>query len=592
MKTQVISIDHLTRLEGNAGISATIDAKVVTGVQLKVFEGPRLIEKLAVGRAPEEVVSMSPRICAICTVSHKNSVVRAMENALRVKVAPETVYTRELMHMGEMVESHSLHTFLLALPDYLGYPNAIAMAADYGFEAKIGLEMKNFGNRIMELYNGRFIHGENALIGGFGKLPGRRELLWIKSRAQQFMPFVNKTVSLFCELPYPEIPEEETLFACCEPGGNRYGFWGEEILCSNGDRFKLDEYKNLTNEFVVPHSYCKRSRYQGKPFQVGALARVNVLGSRLRGEAGEYYKKYFNEHWTCNPLYINAAQALELVYCFERIPQIVDILLENPENPPLVSPDTREGTGTGFVEAPRGLLIHHYRIEDGLVAHADIITPTAMNAEEIEKYAYIAAQKLVDLGQEDQIRDRMDIVVRAFDPCISCSAHSVEVRSAPEGDWKNRLDELAGETQPVFIGVGKPERRDDAAGLELAGSLREKGIADVWLESEIEDAKAIWREAKHRPIIFLDAVNFKEEPGKVTLIPLRHILDNAANSHRFIPFLDGVILAQQLSNSFVLGIQPDSVETGDGISVKVKSAMETVVEHLTRQKEDNKALQI
>jgi sulfhydrogenase subunit alpha len=591
MKTQVISIDHLTRVEGNGGISATIDGKVVTDVQFKIFEGPRLVEKLAVGRTPEEDVSMSPRICAICTVSHKNAVVRAMENALGVKVAPETIYTRELMHMGEQIESHSLHTFLLALPDYLGYPNAIAMAADYGFEAKIGLEMKNFGNRIMELYNGRYIHGENALIGGFGKLPSREDLLWIKSRAQQFMPFVHKTVSLFCELPYPEIPEEDTLFACCDPGNDSFGFWGEEILCSNGDRFGHDQYRDLTNEFVVPHSFCKRSRYQGKPFQVGALARVNVLGERLKGDAGEYYKKYFNPHWTRNPLYINAAQALELVYCFERIPQIVDYLLQHSGNPPLVAYDAKEGTGTGFVEAPRGLLVHHYQIKNGLVTHADIITPTAMNAEEIEKYAHIAAQKLLDMGQEDQIRDRMDIVVRAFDPCISCSAHVVEIKKAPEGDWRNRLDQLGGETDPIFIGVGNPDRRDDAAGLEMANSLRERGITDVWLQSEISDAKAIWQEARHRPIVFLDTVNFEESAGKITLIPLRHVLENASNSHKFVPFLDGVILARQLGNSYVLGIQPDSVDPGQGLSDNVRSSMNSVIEYISRKKEDSKALQ-
>lgn len=582
MKTQVISIDHLTRVEGNGGITATIDGKVVTDVQFKIFEGPRLIEKLTIGRTPEEDVSMSPRICAICTVSHKNAVVRAMENALKVKVSPEIISTRELMHMGEMIESHSLHTFLLALPDFLGYPNAIAMAADYGFEAKIGLEMKNFGNRIMQLYNGRYIHGENAVIGGFGKLPGRKDLLWLKSRAQQFMPFVHKTVSLFCELAYPEIPEEDTLFACCEPGADRFGFWGDEILCSNGERFGYDDYKSLTNEFVVPHSYCKRSRYQGKPFQVGALARINNLGDRLEGEAGKYFKKYFNDHWKRNPLYINAAQALELVYCFERIPQLVDILINSPENPSLVPYDAREGKGTAFVEAPRGLLIHHHEIQDGLVSHVDIITPTAINAEEIEKYAYIAAQKLLDSGQEDQIRDRLDIVVRAFDPCISCSAHAVEIKSAPESNWKNRMSDLRQNGDPVFIGVGKPDRRDDAVGLETAKILREKGLADVWLESEIEDAKAIWLEAKDRPIVFIDALNFKEEPGKVALIPLRHVLDSAVNSHKFMPFLSGVILAQQLSNSYVLGIQPESIDLGSGISVKVKSAMEMVIDQLTQ----------
>ena len=118
MKT--ISVEPLARVEGNGGISATIDGNVVTEVKFTVNEGPRLIEKLILGRTPEEDTSMSPRICAICSCSHKNGVLRALENAMDVKISHKSYLLRELMHMGEFIESHALHTFYLALPDFLG----------------------------------------------------------------------------------------------------------------------------------------------------------------------------------------------------------------------------------------------------------------------------------------------------------------------------------------------------------------------------------------------------------------------------------------------------------------------------------------
>ena len=291
MKT--ISVEHLPRVEGNGGIYATVDGHVVTEVKLVINEGPRLVERLTVGKTPEEDVSIAPRICAICTISHKNAVLRAMEYALDVKVPAKVTLLRELVHIGEFIESHSLHVYYLALPDYVGFPNAIAMASKFPFEVKIALEMKQFGNAIMSLLNGRMIHGENLVIGGFGKYPTREELIWVKNRAIQFMPFVHRTVDLFCGLDYPTIPDSETIYACCEPGNGQYGLWGDEILLSTGEKIDRDGYQSLTNEFVVPHSFCKHSRYKGSPFSVGALARVNVLGERLQGESGKAFQKYF-----------------------------------------------------------------------------------------------------------------------------------------------------------------------------------------------------------------------------------------------------------------------------------------------------------
>jgi len=575
-----ISVDHLARVEGNGGITAIIDGKVVSDVQFDIYEGPRLIEKLTLGLTPEEDVSMSPRICAICTLSHKNAVLRAMENALDIEIHPKSYLCRELMHMGEMIESHSLHTFYLALPDYLGYPNAIAMASDYDLEVKIALEMKHFANHVMKVLSGRYIHGENPIIGGFGKFPSKEELLFIKNRAIQFMPFVKKTVELFCGLDYPDNPEQETIYACCEPGDNNYGFWGDEILLSTGKKFFRDDYQKLTNEFVVSHSYCKRSRYKGKPYSVGALARVNNLGERFKGETEKMYKKYFNERWKVNPLFHNAAQALEISYCFERIIELVDEILKIKESPKPVPYQAKDGKGTGLVEAPRGLLIHHHEIKDGRVSYVDIVTPTAQNAEDIEKYCQTAAQKLLDSGQEDEIKQRMEIVVRAFDPCISCSAHMAKVTHAQPGSWKNKLKEITENSIPVYIGAGKPDHSDDGSGLEIAQKLRRLGFKDVWLESEIIRSDKLKKYPRQNTLIFFDAVDFNEKPGKITVLPLEFILSQSSVSHKFMPFLSSIQDISLQKDTYVVGIQPDSVAPGNKLSPSVQKAVKEIINYL------------
>ena len=574
-----ISVDHLARVEGNGGISATIDGNVVTDVKFSLYEGPRLLERLTLGKTPEEDVNIVPRICAICSISHKYAALRSMEIALSIKVPPKVSLFRELMHLGEMIESHSLHIYYLALPDYVGFPNAIAMASKFELEVKIALEMKEFANHIMKTASGRYIHGENPIIGGFGKYPSKEELIWIKARAIQFMPFVLKTVNLFCELDYPDCPEGETIYACCNPKQDEYGFVGDEIFLSTGEIINRDEYKSLTNEFVVSHSFAKRSRYKEKPYSVGALARINNLGERLDGEAGKMYKKYFNSRWQINPLFNNAAQALEILYAFERIPRVVDEMLKLPD-PPLVKYKTQEGKGTGIVEAPRGLLIHSYEITNGLISSTDIITPTAQNAEDIERYCYIAAQKLIESGKEDAIRDRMDLVVRAFDPCISCSVHMAKVRKVPEEDWMVKLDEIKEKSFPIFIGVGNQNLSDDGAGIALALELRREGVKDVLLETEIEEKENLWKKGDHRSLIFLDALDFKEKPGKVTLIPLSYVIQNATLSHKFLPFIAGNINYMQLKNSFVLGIQPESIEEGKKISRPVTQALEKIFDEI------------
>ena len=420
MKT--ITIDSLARVEGHGGITVEVEDGRVRGVRVNIHEGPRLIEALVVGKTPEEDLNIVPRICAICTLSHKYAALRGLEKALGIEAPWKAKLTRDLMLLGEIMESHSLHVFLLSLPDFLGYPSAIAMSDRYAEEVKRGLELKQFAHRVMEITSARMIHGENPIIGGFGRYPTDAELSGIKESAQELVGEAERGIELLASLDYPSFMEEETVFMALNPPDDHYGFVGDGVLISTGEERSVEEYRELTQERVVPHSFAKRSRYNGRSFTVGALGRMILVGERLTGRAGEYFSRFFNQRWKKNPLFNNLAQAIEILYCLENIPELVDEIVKL-EDPPIANPSRTDGEATGAVEAPRGTLYHHYKIEDGLISEADIVTPTAQNLDDIEKYIGIAAEKLISQGEGSNLELGLEMVARAYDPCISCSTH-------------------------------------------------------------------------------------------------------------------------------------------------------------------------
>jgi sulfhydrogenase subunit alpha len=423
-----ILVEPLARVEGDGGITIRIEGDKIKQVDFDILEGTRLVETLVVGKTPEEDVSIACRICAICTLSHRYAALRALEKALGIKVPPKTQWTRTLMHLGEFLESNSLHVFLLALPDFLGYPSAVAMLDKHADDVVKGLALKKYGNKIMKVTSGRMIHGENPTIGGFGKYPDRQTLLDLKNEAAELMPAAERAVAIVAGFDVPSYFEKETVFMCCEPGDNAYGIVGDLIKISDGKTVPVEEYRSLTNEKFSPHSAAKHCLYNGKPYTVGGIARMNNLGERLKGKSLKLFEKHWNKRWLKNPVYNNLAQAIELVWCLEQIPRIVDNILSIVEDPILVKPTRTKGEGVGAVEAPRGTLYHNYKIEDGLVAEANLIIPTGQSLEDIEKYMRIAVEELLKQKADDRtIRMQCEIIARSYDPCISCSTHMVTI---------------------------------------------------------------------------------------------------------------------------------------------------------------------
>jgi len=424
-----IVIPHLARVEGHGGITVELEDDAIKDVRFDVFEGARLLEPLLKGHYYDEVAPILSRICSICSAAHTLTSLKATEAAFGIRVSPQTELLRELLFRGESIESHALHVFLLALPDYLNYPSAIAMAADKPGAVALGLRLKKAGNTIQEIIGGRAIHPVNATLGGFGKVPSVDQLIALRSVLMQALADSEAMVDLVAALPAADFCHSDTLYAALRaPHADSYYSGDEVMLISDGSRAIVNaaDYRSFTNEHSEPHSHAKHSTWRGKPFMVGSLARLTVNPRRLTGRLAVAMKRLKLVMPADNPMDNNKAQVLELLNDIDRAREIVEqFLREGVQAEPSIPIHPRAATGTAITEAPRGLLIHSYTYDDeGRIVSADVITPTAMNAASIEDRFRRAVEQCADRDEETLSR-RLQMIARAYDPCISCSVHLV-----------------------------------------------------------------------------------------------------------------------------------------------------------------------
>jgi sulfhydrogenase subunit alpha len=423
-----IVINRVCRVEGHGGIVVNIEDGKVVDVKMNIFEGPRFLESLVVGKTYDQVAPILMRICAICSATHTVASLMAVENAFEIEVSRQTRLLRELLVQGGNIESHALHLFCLVIPDLLHHPSAVTLAADYPREVKMGLELKKLGNTIQETIGGRAIHPVNAVVGGFGKLPAEEQLLDLKEQLEKGLEQGLATFRIVSSLDVPDLCASPNVYAALSNGESGYSLFGDKVILSTGDTKRINAYKDICCEMVVPYSHAKHSRFNNDPFMVGALARIALNGKKLSGQAREAQEKLSLDWFSGNPFHNNVAQAIELIYSIEKAIEIIDELLTTGlkrEKP--VEITTGPGAGTGAVEAPRGTLYHSYRFDQaGRLAEADIITPTAQNLANMEKDLRVCVESSIHESNES-IASKLEMVVRAYDPCISCAVHLLEV---------------------------------------------------------------------------------------------------------------------------------------------------------------------
>ena len=428
-KTTRIEVPALARVEGEGGLSIRLKDGKVSDVKLRIYEPPRFFEAFLRGRGFREVPDITARICGICPVAYQMSSCNALEAACGVTVGGPLRALRRLLYCGEWIESHALHVYLLHAPDFLGYESGIHMAAEHPDTVRKALALKKVGNDLMTLLGGREIHPVNVKLGGFYRVPSRRELQPMLEPLKRALDLSLETVRFAAGLEFPDFEQDYEFVALRHP--DEYPLNEGRIVSSAGLDIAVADYEEHFIEEHVPHSNALHSVHKGRgAYHVGPLARYSLNFDRLPALAQEAARSAGLGPVCRNPFRSIVVRAVELVFACDEALRII-AAYEPPERA-AVDVGPRDAVGHGASEAPRGLLYHRYAIDAaGLVKTAKIVPPTAQNQKTIENDLWRFVPTQLGLPKE-RLTWRCEQAVRNYDPCISCATHFLKLELLEE----------------------------------------------------------------------------------------------------------------------------------------------------------------
>jgi sulfhydrogenase subunit alpha len=424
---RVIRVDSLARVEGEGALHLEMSGGRVTRALLNIYEPPRFFEAFLRGRDFREVPDITARICGICPVAYQMSACHALERALGVfdSIPPHVRRLRDLFYCGEWVESHTLHMFLLNLPDLLGAESAIEVAREHGDIVRKALGVRAVGNELVSCLGGRSVHPVGACVGGFYK-PLEAE------KAANMLPRVRKARDEMAELVawlartlrFPDFQADYEFVSLVSDAG--YPMNIGRIASNRGLNIDPADFLDHIEEHQVEHSTALHARIKNRgPYLTGPLARLNLNHARLHPAGAAALRDCINATgrqlpWNSGYMSILARG----VECVHALALAGDILTNyQAAAPGRIDVAPRAGQGAYATEAPRGLLWHWYRTEaDGTIAAARIIPPTSQNQARIEQDLTQLTRDLPPTDDE-ALKLRCEHLIRNYDPCISCSTH-------------------------------------------------------------------------------------------------------------------------------------------------------------------------
>ncbi|WP_405393714.1 Ni/Fe hydrogenase subunit alpha [Microbispora hainanensis] len=424
MTHKTVKVGGLTRVEGEGALLVRARDGRIEDLELRIYEPPRFFEALLRGRSHTEPPDITARICGICPVAYQMSACQAIEAACGVEVTGPLRDLRLLLYYGEWIESHTLHVYLLHAPDFLGYDSGIAMAADHRDLVQRGLALKKAGNDLVAAVGGRPIHPVNVRVGGFYRVPTRRELAPVAERLRRAREIALETVSWVAGFAFPDVEHGYRFLALRHPG--EYAILSGDVVTSDGGSFAVREWPEHVTEEQVPHSTALHARLDGSPgYLVGPMARYSLNSAQLSPLAREAAAAAGLGPVCRNPFRSIVVRAVEIVHACDEALRLIAGLVE-PDTP-YVPVEPRAATGHGASEAPRGTLYHRYRIDaGGVIREADIVPPTSQNQARIEADLRHLIEPRLDLPEEE-LATLCERAIRNHDPCISCSAHFLDL---------------------------------------------------------------------------------------------------------------------------------------------------------------------
>jgi len=419
-------VNHITRVEGHGNIVLDVEKGEIKDLKWEVVEAPRLFEAMLRGHRWDEAHHISCRICGICSVSHTSASLRATEAAMDIPISDQTLKLRKLIFHAEMIQSHVLHVYLLVAPDLLGVPSVFPLISSHTDVVLRAMRMKKLSNDISHVIGGRHVHPISMIPGGFSSLPKKSEVEELRERLEACKADLTATVELCATLSLPDFVRETEYISIRMP--DEFAMYEGSVVSSDAGPMPLDRYKEVVNEFVVPHSTAKHARWHRNSYMVGALARVNNNYEMLHPQAKAAAEALGLKTPCYNPFMNNIAQVVEAAHSVYDACDIIDELLEKGIEREEFTVEPKAGRGIGVVEAPRGILFHDYTYgDDGRIVSANCVIPTNQNHESIEDDFRELVPQIMDQPQDD-VRQTLEMLVRAYDPCISCSTHFLDVK--------------------------------------------------------------------------------------------------------------------------------------------------------------------
>ena len=418
-----VDVHHLTRVEGHGNIKIRVADGKLTEARWDIVETPRFFEVILKGKHYTTAGILTARICGICSIGHCLASVRATENAFGVDVPPAAAKLRLLAKHGETLQSHVLHLFFLAAPDFLGLPSAIPLQELKPDVFALAARLKGVANRICDVVAGRTTHPVSIQVGGMARMPDKYVLRELKSLLENSVHDLGATAELFATLDIPDF-SRETEFVSLR-GERDYSFIGGRLLSSDGVEHAEADYRAMTNEYVTENNTSKWCKLSRESFAVGALARLNNNYHRLHPQARAAAVQFDLAPVSHNPFMNNVAQLIECVHVVYDSIKIIDQLLDDGQGETMAPVTPRAGQGVGAVEVPRGILYHDYEYDDrGRIVRANCVIPTTQNNANIHHDLKALAEQFAVDGMTDQRLELLcSMLVRAYDPCISCSVH-------------------------------------------------------------------------------------------------------------------------------------------------------------------------
>jgi NAD-reducing hydrogenase large subunit len=446
-----ITIPHVSRIEGHAKITIHLDGTgEVDHAQLHVTQ-VRGFEKFTEGRPYYEMPSITARICGICPVSHLLASVKACDQIMAVRIPPAAAMLRELLHCAQFVQSHALSFFHLSAPDLLlGFDspqadrNVLGLAREHPELARDGIALRKFGQQAIERMAGERIHPSWTVPGGVNQplsIEARdsilSELPIAKSITRRTLKMFKGTFDRFAA-EIESFSNEPSMYAgLVDASGNLRIYDGivrfrDETGGVAAQFAEPEKYAEFIGEGVLPHSYLKAPYFvpRGFPegmYRVGPLARLNAADQCGTPLADQELKEYRQRagYPAQSAFWFHYARLIEALWALERMEQML-------EDPRILDTQVRAHAGVnapegvGIIEAPRGVLIHHYKVDrDGAIAWANLIVATGHNNLAMNRGVTQVAKRFIHGAEpEEGFLNRVSAVVRAYDPCLSCSTHA------------------------------------------------------------------------------------------------------------------------------------------------------------------------